>query len=76
MSPSGMIRGREGNGTKFLKGTLVTAPSRYPTRTSRCASRSTRTRSAGVSPAEGRARALVAWAAERRETETSEARRQ
>jgi len=32
MSPSGMIRGREGNGTKFLKGTLVTAPSRYPTR--------------------------------------------
>jgi hypothetical protein len=34
------------------------------------------TRSAGVSPAEGRARALVARAAERRETDFSEARRQ
>ncbi len=32
------------------------------------ASRRMRTRSAGVSPAEGRARPLVAWAAERRET--------
>jgi len=35
----------------------------------RCASRLTRTRSAGVSPAEGQARPLVAWAAERRETD-------
>jgi len=34
-----------------------------------CASRLMRTRSAGVSPAEGQARPLVAWAAERRETD-------